>query len=377
MVQGAENDLADIRLYTVESPVIFNRDNDPFTDLNNNTLLVDDKAILARDTASQAQIDLAGHIGQGGIAEHSDATPALSGFLSNSDKSKLDLVQSGAQLNILAPVDAINLISRKATTLHRHLIATTLNEGFMSIADKIKLNGIAPGAQVNRLSVSNATTLTDGSNADSLHTHNFIGTTETFTAAVHDISDHAPVPGIGGFPGFLNSPHNLGPTQLANGTVMHSHDYSLPTVAMTASGGRTLTFTAGSPPVITANSGDFLADGFATSMNVVVTGTTSNDGHYFIDTAAALTLTLDVRDVLVAEGPLASTATLDSGDGFTTLHVVTAGIARILEAGWFGNGETFSVDDVTKLGTTGITTTSLSSFDGNNQTRCWQGGYGV
>lgn len=227
MVQGAENDLADIRFFTVESPVIFNRDNDPFNNLNNNSLIVDNKAILARDTAVQAQIDLAAHIGTGGVPEHAGATPALSGFLPTADKTKLDFIQAGAQLNILAPVDAIELISRKPTTLHKHLPATAVNDGFLSAVAKTKLDTIELAAQVNNLTPAQAATLTSGGNADTEHTHNFVGTAETFTEAVHLITDHAGIPGIGGFTGFIKVPYESGPSQVNPGVTVFTKSYDV------------------------------------------------------------------------------------------------------------------------------------------------------
>jgi len=289
MVQGAENDLLDIRFYLESTPVIFNRDNEPFEDLNNNILTVDNKAILARDTASATASELAAHIGNSGfstlvvelvhgavgggpflvgeavsggtslatgvvnkvnasslivgsilsgpfldtelitgggsgatanltsdpvpVPEHADATTGVSGFMPASDKAKLNLIQDGAQLNILAPVDAIELISRKVTTLHSHLLVTTLTDGFMSAADKTKLDGVQAGAQVNNISAVDAATLTGGGNADALHGHFFSAGSETFTAAVHLTTDHAGLPGIGGFPGFVEDAYNLGPVQ--------------------------------------------------------------------------------------------------------------------------------------------------------------------
>ncbi len=289
MVQGAENDLIDIRFYFEITPVIFNRDNEPFEDANTNTLTVDNKAILARDTAIQAQIDLAAHIGQGGTSQHSGAATALSGFLPVADKSKLDAIQNSAQLNILAPVDAIELISRKSTTLHSHILATPLIDGFVSTVDKIKLDGIEASAQVNNLSVADATQLTSGGNADTLHTHNFVGTAETFTEAVHLTTDHTAIPGVGGFSGFTSSIYNLGTVQLFPGVTIFSNPYAV-----------------------------------------------------------------------------------------TTLYVVTAGIADIMEIGWWGKHEQFLLTDVSISGVNGIVTYEIKGGNapGDTELLCWQGGYG-
>jgi len=124
---------------------------------------------------------------------HSVATTSTAGFMSPTDKSKLDGIAAGAN-NYSHPTGDGNLhvpatgtsnngkvlkagstagsiswsnvawseITSKPTTLsgygiidaaasnHTHSAATTSTAGFMSASDKVKLNGIASGAQVNR-----------------------------------------------------------------------------------------------------------------------------------------------------------------------------------------------------------------------------------
>ena len=225
MVQGAENDLIDIRFLKVTTPVIWFRSNEPLEDLNVNILTIDDKAILARTTAQTAQSDLAGHIGQVGLAEHAGATTGLSGFVTAEDKVKINGIQAGAQLNILAPTDAIELVSLKVTTLHEHPVATPTIDGYMTISDKLKLNGIQTGAQVNNITPSQATTLTSGGNADSLHGHGFSVGSETFTAAVHSTTDHTGIPGVAAFPGFTASSFESGPAQIGLGVTVYTRTY--------------------------------------------------------------------------------------------------------------------------------------------------------
>jgi hypothetical protein len=205
MAQGAELDLADIRFYTEATPVQFVRDNEPFEDLNANILLVDNKAILARDTAIQVASDLTAHIGSSGVSEHAVGTTSTAGFISVADKAKLDSIDEGAQVNTLPPTDALELISRKETTLHLHPTVTPTAPGFMGTAEKTKLDGIEPLAQVNNISNADAATLTNASNADALHTHGFSAGSETFTEAVHFTTNHAGLPGVTGFPGFSTS----------------------------------------------------------------------------------------------------------------------------------------------------------------------------
>jgi hypothetical protein len=78
----------------------------------------------------------------------------------------------------------------------------------------------------------------------------------------------------------------------------------------TGAGGRTLTF-AQAGRTITASSGSFITDGFLAGANVVVAGTTSNDGTYMILSLTATVITLTTNHTnLVNEGPI-STGTLN------------------------------------------------------------------
>ena len=82
-------------------------------DINNNTLTIDNKAIAARDLALAVSATLGTHVGQQGPSEHADATSGVAGFMPPGDKAKLDNIQPNAQINILDPVDALGLVSRK------------------------------------------------------------------------------------------------------------------------------------------------------------------------------------------------------------------------------------------------------------------------
>ena len=225
MAQGAQGDLLDIRYYAESTTVIFNRSNEPIEDINNNTLTVDNKAIAARDLALSVSTTLAAHIGQQGPSEHADVTDSVAGFMPPVTKAKLDNIQAGAQINILAPVDALELVSRKVTTLHLHPPATTTTPGFLTAGDKGKLDGIEAGAQVNNISTANVTTLTTGGNADALHTHTFAAGSETFTAAVHATTNHTGLPGIPVFPGFAPSAFVVSSTQIGPGITVFSHNH--------------------------------------------------------------------------------------------------------------------------------------------------------
>lgn len=67
-----------------------------------------------------------------------------------------------------------------------------------------------------------------------------------------------------------------------------------------------LTYAAGTPATITRGAGSFVTDGFEAGMYVKILGTTNNTKEVLLDTAAALTLTLDTDETLTAEGPVTS-----------------------------------------------------------------------
>lgn len=94
-----------------------------------------------------------------------NATKTASGWMSASDKKKLDGIQSGAQVNVAtnlsvsrnANSQTVNSSTGKDATLSA---ATTSSAGVMTAADKKKLDGIQAGAQANI-----ATNLTASRNA--------------------------------------------------------------------------------------------------------------------------------------------------------------------------------------------------------------------
>lgn len=97
---------------------------------------------------------------------HSDATTSVDGFMSATDKTKLDGIASGAEVNVQANWTETNVASdafilNKPSTFppstHTHPDATTSVSGFMSSTDKTKLDGIQAGAEVNVNADWNAT----------------------------------------------------------------------------------------------------------------------------------------------------------------------------------------------------------------------------
>lgn len=94
------------------------------------------------------------HIGSRGSA-HTNATQTEAGFMSSSDKTKLNSVETGAQANVgtdlaqgTRTTTTVPVTSSTGTSAILG-VATTSLAGVMSSADKTKLDGIATGAQVN------------------------------------------------------------------------------------------------------------------------------------------------------------------------------------------------------------------------------------
>lgn len=94
------------------------------------------------------------------------ATTSLAGLLTGADKTKLDGIQAGAQVNVatnLSNTPAASTLTVNSSTGNNTTLpaATTSAAGVMTSADKSKLNGIAAGAQTGTVtSVSGGTGLT-------------------------------------------------------------------------------------------------------------------------------------------------------------------------------------------------------------------------
>src|SRR5690606_21213015 len=82
------------------------------------------------------------------------ATTSAAGSMSAADKAKLDGIAAGAQVNVSTNLgitgtgDTRTITSSTGTNVVLP-IATTSAAGLMAIGDKTKLDGIAAGAQVN------------------------------------------------------------------------------------------------------------------------------------------------------------------------------------------------------------------------------------
>lgn len=94
-------------------------------------------------------------VGNRSVVTLPTATAAVEGSFAPADKAKLDGVAAGAQVNVLEGVDATAPVTVSALAAKRQTVgivaATTAAPGSMSAADKTKLDGIASGAQVNVL----------------------------------------------------------------------------------------------------------------------------------------------------------------------------------------------------------------------------------
>lgn len=107
------------------------------------------------DRVDTVETSLTAHIGSRGAA-HTNSTQTEAGFMSAADKTKLNGVETGAQVNVATNLEqgtrtATTVPVTSSTGTSATLgIATTSLAGVMSSADKVKLDGVATGAQVNQ-----------------------------------------------------------------------------------------------------------------------------------------------------------------------------------------------------------------------------------
>jgi len=113
-----------------------------------------------------------GHGDQAGGTLHATATPASAGFMSGSDKGKLDGIATGATATPLSGTPPPNIAAASGaganTSAARsdhthghgdqaggtlHATATPASAGFMSAADKAKLDALAPGGSTHLQSI--------------------------------------------------------------------------------------------------------------------------------------------------------------------------------------------------------------------------------
>ena len=130
------------------------------------------------------------------------ATTAAAGLMSSADKTKLDGVASGAEVNVQSDweetdTDADSFIANKPTIPTIPGEATTTVDGLLSADDKAKLDGIASGAEVNVQSDWNETDTSADSYIDNKPTIPTIpGNATTSQAGLMSSADKTKLAGI-------------------------------------------------------------------------------------------------------------------------------------------------------------------------------------
>lgn len=243
------------------------------------------------------------HGNRGGGSLHAAATVSAAGFMSASDKTKLDGIEAGAEVNV-------------GTNLGQSLAATTVtvtsstgtnvqiagagggNAGVMTNADKTKLDGIEAGAEVNvgtnlgrSLAVSSVTV------TSSTGTNTTIPAATGSVAGVMSSADKTKLDGIEAG-AEVNVGTNLG--QNRNAT----------SYTVTSSTGNNTTLLA----VNTTNAGVMTAAD-KTKLDSIETGAQVNVAHNLGQTLAASTVTV----------------TITNGNN-TVLPAATASLAGVLSA---------------------------------------------
>lgn len=109
---------------------------------------------LGAGTLPAARFDDTAHGARAGGTLHANAVAAgAAGFMTGADKTKLDGIAAGAQVNVatdLAYTAATRLLaSSTGADVTLPLVVASGDAGLLTGADKAKLDGIASGAQVN------------------------------------------------------------------------------------------------------------------------------------------------------------------------------------------------------------------------------------
>lgn len=130
------------------------------------------------------------------------ATTSVAGLLTSSDKSKLDGIAAGAQVNVatnLSNTPAASTLDVNSSTGNNTTLpaATTSAAGVMTSADKSKLNGIAAGAQVNvATNLGYTTAASSGTVTSSTGTNATIPAATTSLAGLLTSADKTKLDGI-------------------------------------------------------------------------------------------------------------------------------------------------------------------------------------
>jgi len=290
------------------------------------------------------------------------ATTGAAGSMSAADKSKLDGIASGAQVNV-----ATNLGYTTATTTGTVTsstgtnatlpAATTALAGLMTNADKTKLDGIASGAQVNvATNLSKTTSTTDVTINSSTGTNVAIGAASTsvagvMTKALYDnvIANNAKV---------SNVTTNLGYTASTTNGVVTSSDGTNATLPLVVAAGN-----AGLMTGVDKTKLDGIAAGAQSGTVTSVSGTGSVSGLTLTGTVTTSgSLTLGGTLSLTAANVNAVGAITNSTSGNAGSATVLQNVRLINNVGFNGSGN-ISVDPYVEDAVTTSVTRYLTFVD--------------
>lgn len=310
------------------------------------------RTLYLKETQDTDIANLTAHIGSRGAA-HTNATQTEAGFMSASDKTKLNGVADGAQANVGTNLSVTGLntsgftLSSSTGTGAAIPSASTSTAGLMTGADKNKLNNIEVGAQVNTvISVAARTgavvlTKTDVGLANVDNTSDVNKPVSTATQTALNLKANLASPALTGTPTAPTATAGTNTTQLATTAFV--------TAAVTAGGSGTTNLgvtTAASTTTITSSTGtSAVIPAATTSLAGVLTASdkTKLDG---IQSGAQANVATNL-----AQGTrTATTVPVTSSTGTSaTLDIATTSLAGVMSAA-----------DKTKLD--GLSPTSASQF---------------
>lgn len=245
------------------------------------------------------------HVGAGGAAHSNAVAAGAAGFMTGADKTKLDGIAAGAQVNVGTDLSigyntAYVFVNSSTGTDDTIAAATDTAAGVLSAADKVKLDGIATGATQN----SSDAFLRARGNHTGTQT---ASTISDFTEAAQDVVGASVVAG-------------------ANVTVTYDDGTGLTTVAATGGGGGSLpavqTFT-GLKTLALADINTYNVSQDATAQAVALpaqaTVAWTDDAEIHIERGAAGAVTIVGAAGVQINGAIAGTFTLGAQYSVVTL----------------------------------------------------------
>lgn len=339
---------------------------------------------------------------------HSAATTTVNGFMSNTDKTKLDGIAAGAEVNQAAfgivkvgttnvqaeiDLDTLELKAGTGITLnpdttndaitiaitqdgHTHAAGTTGAAGFISTADKTKLDSIATGAEVNQNSFANivvgASTIQADGKSDSLTLTAGTGITlnadtinDAVTIAV-TANGHTHSDATTSASGFLSAADKTKLNGIATGAEVNQNaftsviaggntiaaDSKTDTLTINAGSGVTITSDAATDAVtiaVTANghthsdattsAAGFLSTVDKTKLDSIATGAEVNQNAFSNIKVGAVTVAADSEtDTVEMVAGTGITLTGDATNDKVTIALATTANADTLDTYHAGNG---------------------------------------